>query len=116
MIKIANEDKLIYLFGFSPRQGTQLESLINILKGQIELGAKINVVLLHDGVIGASKKGIIPNSLKELLNLSITVYAMIPDLEARGFDPEGLDERIKCIQYEDLVDLLAKVPKIASWM
>lgn len=116
MVKVSEVTKIIYLFGFSPRQGTQLENLIGILKENTELRSEVSVVLLHDGVIGASKKGLMPSSLKTLLNVSIQVYAMIPDIKARGFDPKDFDERINCIEYEELADLLVTTPRIASWM
>jgi sulfur relay protein TusB/DsrH len=116
VIKISKKTNLVYLFGFSPRQGTQLENLIEILKEQTGLGSEVSVVLLHDGVIGASKKARMPSSLKALLNLSIQVYAMIPDIKARGFDPKDFNERINCIEYDELADLLVTTPKIASYL
>ena len=41
---------------------------------------------------------------------------MIPDLIARGVDPNTVDKRISTIEYDDLVDILAQIPNIASWM
>jgi sulfur relay protein TusB/DsrH len=107
--------KLVYLFGFSTRKSTSIDNLFNIVKEQTK-DANITVVLIHDGVIGTSKKGAMPTSLSLLLNLPITVFAMTPDLLARGIDPDSVDTRIKSIEYDDLVDILANTPKIASWM
>lgn len=111
------EDKtLAYLYGYSTRKNDRLDHLLKIIKEQIDVGAKISFVLIHDAVIGTSKKSIIPPSLVELLNLSITIYAIIPDLKARGIKPNDLRDQIKGIDYEDLVDILVKTPKIISWM
>lgn len=107
--------KLVYLFGFSTRKSTSIDNLFNIVKEQTK-NANVTVVLIHDGVIGTSKKGVMPTSLNLLLNLPITVFAMTPDLLARGLDPDSVDTRIKCIEYDVLVDILAQTPKIASWM
>jgi sulfur relay protein TusB/DsrH len=50
------------------------------------------------------------------LNLPITIYAINPDIIARGIDPVNLRNNIKGIGYEELVDILAKTPKIVSWI
>ena len=115
VVQMEEIKKLVYLFGFSTRKSTSIDNLLNILKEQTK-DANITVVLIHDGVIGTSKKGVMPNSLNLLLNLPITVFAMTPDLLARGIDPNSVDTRIRCIEYDVLVDILAQTPKIASWM
>ena len=115
VIQMEDIKKLVYLFGFSTRKSTSIDNLFNIVKEQTK-DANITVVLIHDGVIGTSKKGVMPTSLNLLLNLPITVFAMTPDLLARGIDPDSVDTRIKCIEYDVLVDILAQTPKIASWM
>ena len=107
---------ILYLFGFSTRQGIQLDNLLNIIKIQIEMGAQIKVVLIHDGVIGISKKGVMPDSLTLLLKLPITVYGMLPDILARGIKSKNINERIQPIEYEDLVVILAETTRIVSWM
>ncbi|MBA7511498.1 hypothetical protein ES705_03494 [subsurface metagenome] len=115
VVQVEEIKKLVYLFGFSTRKSKSIDNLFNIVKEQTK-DAKITVVLIHDGVIGTSKKGVMPTSLNLLLNLPMTVFAMTPDLLARGIDPDSVDTRIICIEYDILVDILAKTPKIASWM
>jgi len=110
-----NED-LVYLYGFSTRKQVYLDNLLGIVSEQTKNNASIAIVLIHDGVIGTSKSGKIPSSLDKLLNLSISVFALLPDLLARGIEPNTVDLRIKCIDYEDLVDILAQTLKVASWM
>jgi sulfur relay protein TusB/DsrH len=116
VIQMEELKKLVYLFGFSTRKSTSIDNLFNIVKEQTKDNADVAVVLIHDGVIGTSKKGVMPTSLNLLLNLPMTVFAMTPDLLARGIDPDSVDTRITCIEYDVLVDILAKTPKIASWM
>jgi len=108
--------ELIYLFGFSSRQTIQLDQLLPFLKDQIKLGIKITVILLHDGVIGISKFGEMPRSLNELLNLKLKVYALTPDIIARGLNPNEIDARIRSIEYDKLVDYLVQIPQIISWL
>jgi len=110
------EKDIIYLYGFSTRKQVYLNNLFGIVSEQIENNISIAIVLIHDGVIGTSQSGIMPGLLEKLLNLSISVFALIPDLLARGIELNSVDPRIKCIEYRDLVDILAQTPKIASWM
>ena len=67
-------------------------------------------------VIGISKKGKIPKKMEEILNMNVTIYAMIPDLEARGIAQEQVHDKVKLIGYDDLIDILDVTPKIISWM
>ncbi len=113
---MVNNNELVYLYGFTPRNSDRMENFISLIEEQLKLDGKISVILIHDGVIGISKKGIMPETMKKLLNLSIKVYGMKPDLLARGFSLDEIDNRVECIDYENLVDILTVVPKIVSWM
>ncbi len=110
------EKDIVYLYGFSTRKQVYFDSLLSIVSKQIEINVSIAIVLIHDGVIGTSQRGIMPGLLDKMLNLSISVFALIPDLLARGIELNTVDPRIKCIEYRDLVDILTQAPKVASWM
>jgi len=113
---VENKNSVVYLYGFSLRKEAHLGSLITILNEQISTGTKLKIVLMHDGVIGISKKGTLPSYLRELFNLPIEIYALIPDIKARGIDIEAINENIHLIDYDELVDLLAETSKIISWL
>jgi sulfur relay protein TusB/DsrH len=108
--------KLVYLFGISLWNENQVQNLIRIVEFQVEEQPIIDIVLIHDGVIGTSTKGITPASLTKLFNLPITIYVMSPDVKARGINPNDLHKQIKIIEYEDLVDILAEKVSIISWL
>ena len=107
---------LVYLYGFSGHKNVKLKSVISIIEEQLKTGVNIKIVLIHDGVIGISKKGEIPQNLEKLINLPLTVCAMLPDLKARGINSKTVHEKVNLIDYEELVDILADTPKIVSWM
>lgn len=111
-----NTNQLVYLYGFKLRKMAKIENLMTILNEQIKLGAKIRIVLMHDGVIGISKIGKTPSSLIELLNLPIEVYALKPDIKAHGIEIQAILDKIHLIEYDELVDILAETPKIVSWL
>ncbi|MFX1390104.1 MAG: sulfurtransferase complex subunit TusB [Promethearchaeota archaeon] len=110
------QTSIVYLYGTSPRQSDKLETLLKILKEQIKTNIEINIILIHDGVIGSTKQEKTPELLDEILNLPINVYSTIPDIKARGMDSNNLHEKIKGIDYDNLVDLLVNITKIVSWM
>lgn len=110
------KNSIMYLFGFSSRFETKLRSLLEIVEEQIEEDIKISVVLIHDGVIGVSKKERTPPVLKDLINIHVDIYAMIPDIKARGLDSKNLQDKVKGINYDELVDILVDSQKIVSWM
>ncbi|MHA1680984.1 MAG: sulfurtransferase complex subunit TusB [Promethearchaeota archaeon] len=113
---MAEQQEIVYLFGYSPRQGTQLENLLSILSLQASK-AKVSVVLIHDGVIGLNKNGKIPSSLGKLLDLPLAgVLAVAPDMKARGIPTSAVVDGVKVIEYPDLADLMAGNAKIMSWM
>lgn len=110
------KNKIVYLYGFSTTIDFKLESLLKILQEQTQLNSDIKIILIHDAVIGTSKRGKTPDKLIKLLNLPIVVYAMISDIKARGMDPKNLKDKIKGIEYGHLVDILVDSDKIISWM
>lgn len=104
------------MYGFSLTTSDKLKDLLKLIKEQTKVDIKINLILMHDGVIGISQKAKTPEYLEELLNLPVNIFAVIPDIKARGFDPDNIIREIKCIDYEDLVDLLVDTMKIVSWL
>ena len=107
---------IVYLFGFSGSAGNQLQRILSILKSQIKKNTKLGLVLIHDGVIGITTKGKILKEMEELLSLDIAVFAMRSDMKARGIAPEYINDKIKSIEYDDLIDVIDVTPKVISWM
>ncbi len=107
---------MVYLYGFSSTTGKHLERLFPILKAQKAKNSRIGIVLIHDGVIGITTKGRIPKELEDLFDLEIQLFIMIPDLKARGIALNYISEKVRPIEYDDLIDILDTTPKIISWM
>jgi sulfur relay protein TusB/DsrH len=107
---------LLYLFGFSPNKSNQLKKVKKLLDKHLEENKKIGIILLHDGVIGLSTKGLVPDSITELLNNSFQIFALIQDIEARGILKESIHDNVNLINYGELVDLMDSTQRIISWM
>jgi len=108
--------KILYLYGFNSRTTIKSNLVLNLIKKEINLGAELNLVLLHDGVIGISKNENTPDFLLQLLEIPINLYALKPDVLARGLNPNEVFEKIDLINYDQLVDLLVEYPITASWL
>ncbi len=113
---MVDDNSIVYMYGFSTMLESKLLNLIKIIEKQIEQKRKISIVFIHDGVIGTSRVSKVYPSMTKLLNLRITVYSLLPDLNARGIDTTKLQDKILGIEYPDLVDILVTNPKIVSWM
>jgi len=113
---MTDNNDILYLFGFSSRTTNKLSNLLPIVKAQISKGSKLAIALIHDGVIGVNSNGKTPISMKELLGLDVSLYAMEPDMKARGISPNQINEKIKSIGYSQLVDLMEFSSKLISWL
>ncbi|MFX1497046.1 MAG: DsrH/TusB family sulfur metabolism protein [Promethearchaeota archaeon] len=109
-------EKILYLFGYSINNYTPLVKIVNIIRQQKELGADISFIFMHDGVIGLTKESKLNDPLLSLIDLNISLYILLPDLKARGINPDKVLDNIIKIEYEILVDLLARNSRIVSWL
>lgn len=108
--------KILYLYGFNTRNTIKSSVVLNLITKELNLGAELNLVLLHDGVIGTSRNENTSDFLLQLLELPVNLFALKPDFLARGLDPNEVLEKINLISYDQMVDLLVDNPIIASWL
>ena len=107
---------MVYMFGYSPRLTTHLERLNPLILSQAKKGLKIGLILIHDGVLGAASKGKNIMLIDTLKESEISIFAMIPDLKARGIPLENIDNTIRLLEYNELIDILDDTDKLISWM
>ena len=113
-MKTTNKHDIVYLVGHSARQECQLENIIPIVDAQVEAGKDVGIVLMQDGVIGTSKLGTVPETLKYFIEMEIPVHVLAADMKARGINPDLPIDNVDVINYEDLVDILAESGRIVS--
>lgn len=73
-----------------------------------------SVLLIEDGVIGAIKGSEISSKIESAMK-NVSIYALSPDLEARGIQDRVLDG-VKVVDYSGFVDLAADHDKVQSWL
>ncbi len=72
------------------------------------------VLLIEDGVYGALKGTTTSKKVAAAMK-SVTIYALKPDLEARGVQGRVLDG-IKLVDYGGFVDLASAHSPVQSWL
>ena len=113
---MAYENSILYLYGVSLSRLDKGSNFLSIIQKQVDNGAQVAVVLIHDAVIGTSQRGKRFKMIDRLIELPIKLTAMKPDIQARGMDFNALYEEIRPIDYDELVDELILYKKIVSWL
>lgn len=72
------------------------------------------ILLLEDGVFGATSSASIANELQSLIKNGVKVYALINDLKARGLE-DKLPSHIEPIDYDTFVQLTIEHRCVQSW-
>ena len=72
------------------------------------------MLLIEDGVYGAAKGTAVSKQVEEALK-SVSIYALRPDVEARGMQHRVMDG-IHLVDYGGFVDLVAEHDAVQSWL
>jgi tRNA 2-thiouridine synthesizing protein B len=72
------------------------------------------VLLIEDGVYGAVKGGTAGAALAKANGAAL--YALGPDLAARGLKEEALVEGVRIVDYDGFVDLVAEHDVSQAWL
>ncbi|MFO7592473.1 MAG: sulfurtransferase complex subunit TusB [Pseudomonadota bacterium] len=72
------------------------------------------VLLIEDGVYGAMKGTAVSEMVQQAMG-DVTVYALEPDVKARGVADKMMDG-IKLVDYAGFVDLATENDKVQSWL
>mgnify|MGYP003410490527 CR=1 FL=1 len=99
---------MLHTINKSPFDRNSLESCLKHAKK----GAAI--LLIEDGIYGALKGTAVSKKVEEALK-KVSIYALYPDIEARGMQDRALDG-IKLIDYSGFVDLVAEHNTVQSWL
>jgi tRNA 2-thiouridine synthesizing protein B len=72
------------------------------------------VLLIEDGVYAAARDTAVAKQVQEALK-SVSIYALKPDLEARGMQNRVIDG-VRLVDYEGFVDLVVEHNAVQSWL
>jgi len=72
------------------------------------------VLLIEDGVYAAARDTAVSEQVQEALK-SVSIYALKPDLEARGMQNRVMDG-VRLVDYGGFVDLVVEHNAVQSWL
>jgi len=99
---------MLHIVNKSPLQRNSLESCLRVAQPG---GA---ILLIEDAVYAATRGNTAENHLRDALS-SFKVYALAPDLEARGM-ADRVMEGVSTVDYGGFVDLVAEHKNCQSWL
>lgn len=86
---------------------------LKICAGYVRAGD--TVLLIEDGVYGAMQGGASDSLITELM-ASAKVYALGPDIKARGIASEKLVAGVEVVGFDGFVNLAAESDKVQNWL
>lgn len=100
---------MLHIVNKSPSERNALDSCLRLAK------KGSTVLLIEDGVYAVTKGSVAESKLKAAMTNDIHVYALWPDLEARGMQDTVIDG-VKQVDYASFVDLVAANKNVQSWL
>ncbi len=100
---------ILHTVNKSPFERSSLESCLQHAK------AGSSVLLFEDGVYAAMQGTVVAEKVKAAVQ-DRKVYALGPDLKARGLDDGRLIDGITVVDYDGFVDLAAESDKVQAWL
>lgn len=99
---------MLHIVNKSPTERSSLESALRLARpGDV-------ILLIEDGVYGAAAGSITAEGIRQAM-AEVKLYALLPDLEARGMASSVL-EGINLIDYGGFVDLVVTHSPCHSWL
>ena len=98
---------MLHIVNKSPAERNSLDSCLRVAK----TGA---ILLIEDGVYAATRGNTAEAKLREAMG-HLKVYALTPDLEARGM-ADRLIDGVTGVDFGGFVDLVAEHPNCQSWL
>ncbi len=100
---------MLHTINKSPFEKNSLDTCLRLAKPGSE------ILLLEDGVYAAVKGTAVEQQVMQALS-DYTVYALGPDLKARGIEEKRLIDGIEVVGYDGFVDLAANSERVQSWL
>lgn len=100
---------LLHTVNKSPFDRNSLESCL----GHAKSGS--GVIMIEDAVYGAIQGTAAEEAVKKALG-EIKVYALAPDLKARGLPEDKLIDGVTLVDYAGFVDLAAEHDVVQAWL
>lgn len=100
---------VLHIVNKSPFDRNTLDTCLRLAR------ADSAILLIEDGVYAAGKNTAVSEKMQQSL-ASHQVYALTPDLQARGISPDSTIDGISLVDYDGFVKLTTEYDKLQSWL
>ena len=100
---------VLHIVNKSPYDRNSLDSCLRLAK------ADAAILLIEDGIYAVQKNAAATDKMEQALK-NHAVYALEPDLKARGVSPDSMIDGITLIDYDGFVKLTTEHDKLQSWL
>lgn len=100
---------MLHMVNKSPFERASLDSCL-------KTAVKGSAILLYEDGVYAVRKGTALSARMETATKEFTIYALGPDLKARGISQEQVIAGIIVVDYGGFVDLVAEKGTVNAWL
>ena len=100
---------VLHIVNKSPYDRNSLDTCLRLAKNESA------ILLIEDGIYAAQKDTGVSEKMIRAVSTH-AVYALQPDLEARGISSEKLIDGVAVIDYDGFVKLTTEYSKLQSWL
>ena len=100
---------VLHIINKSPFDRNSLDSCLRLAK------ADSPILLIEDGIYAVQKNTAAADKMQQAL-ANHPVYALRPDLQARGINPDNIIDGISLVDYDGFVELTIEHDKLQSWL
>ena len=100
---------VLHIVNKSPYDRNSLDTCLRLAK------ADSAILLIEDGIYAVQKNAAAAEQVKAGMNQH-RVYALKPDLQARGISEDNMIDGISLVDYDGFVELTTEYDKLQSWL
>ena len=100
---------VLHIINKSPYERNSLDTCLRVIREDAA------ILLIEDGIYALRKNAAAADKLQAALEKH-RIFALEPDLKARGIDPEQAIEGVSLVDYDGFVELTTKYDKLQSWL
>jgi tRNA 2-thiouridine synthesizing protein B len=100
---------ILHIVNKSPYERNSLDTCLRLVRDDAA------ILLIEDGVYAVRRNASAADKLQSALEKH-KIYALEPDLQARGIDAENSIDGIALVDYDGFVELATEYDKLQSWL
>jgi len=100
---------VLHIVNKSPYERNSLDTCLRLAKSDSA------ILLIEDGIYAVQKNSATSGKMEQALG-NHPVYALQPDLQARGVSPGNMIDGISLVDYDGFVKLTTEYDKLQSWL